>query len=110
MEPDSLGSGKFHGPTSQCPTSISDYAPFLPQWKKNVASVRCSREFRTPQKIEIPRRIQFQILHAVRVHQNVIQIEQGDVWQLLGENALHFGVELLPHVLIHFPPRLVNES
>jgi len=68
MEPDPLGSDNFHGLTSAEINSLSDYAPFLTEWKRNVASVRCSRELCGPQEVEIARRIQLQVLHPIRVH------------------------------------------
>src|SRR5260221_14574573 len=61
-------------------------------------------------KVVVVRWIQSYIPHTPRVHEHVIEIPQVYIWDILGQNFLNFGVELLADILIGRASRLVGET
>src|SRR5208283_1090369 len=67
-------------------------------------------QIRRPQKVVVSRGIQLQIVDALVVDKNVIQIPEVDVGQFLGEDELQFGVGRLALRLVDFATRLVDQG
>src|SRR5260370_25760692 len=105
------------------PSPTSDYAPSGKGWRKKSAGppnsaahpgkiatlIRVRSEFRAPQEIKIPRRIQPQVSDPVRVHHDIVEIPQINVWQILSQNALHLGIQRLARLRIDIASCLVDQ-
>src|SRR5260221_13639638 len=61
-------------------------------------------------KVVVARWIQSYISHTPRVHEHVIEIPQVYIWDILGEDFLNFGVQLLADILIGRASRLVGQT
>src|SRR5580692_8067760 len=66
-------------------------------------------EFRRAQEVVISCGIQFQVSHPAVVHKNVIEIPQIDVWQIVGQDVLHLGIERLAYAWVDGASRLINQ-
>src|SRR5574340_487909 len=67
------------------------------------------REFCGAEEIVVAGGVEAQVAHPPRVDQHVVQVPEIDVGQILGQEALQLGVDLLPLLRVQFPAALVDE-
>src|ERR1700694_2130890 len=94
---------------AQVPSAGLSAADFR-HWKLGTGNCLLGTDFRRLEKVIISRRIQADVPHPPRVHENVVEVPQVYIRHILRQHFLNLSVELPADILIGLAARLVNQT